>query len=199
MSALRLWLVARDTVKKTLIARAFGNENEFYSFPEELLNNPSASVLLCEYIVGLKLKEDYTAEVVADCLTLEDGIVASKSIVTLAICGGMTTGIDYVPMLIFVNGKHYTAPSKIDVCCRRATDSSIGYHLLLAPWGHYNAGSIKEALTDTLGKFGVTTLDSVSMLNAELNLESFDYFPSAWVDEWERSLGGYIESYEEEA
>ena len=29
MSAIRLWLVARDNVKKTLIARAFGNENEF--------------------------------------------------------------------------------------------------------------------------------------------------------------------------
>ena len=101
MSAIRLWLVARDTVKKTLIARAFGNENEFYSFPEELLNNPSASVLLCEYIVGLKLKEYYTAEVIADCVTLEDGIVAGKNTVTLAICGGMTTGIDYVPMLIF--------------------------------------------------------------------------------------------------
>lgn len=199
MSAIRLWLVARDNVKKTLIARAFGNENEFYSFPEELLNNPSASVLLCEYIVGLKLKEDYTAEVIADCVTLEDGIVAGKNTVTLAICGGMTTGIDYVPMLIFLKGKHYTAPSKIDVCCRRATDSSMRYHLLLAPWGHYNSGSIQEALADTLGKFGVTTLDSVSMLNAELNLESFDYFPSAWVDEWERSLGGYIESYEEEA
>lgn len=98
-----------------------------------------------------------------------------------------------------MKGKHYTAPSKIDVCCRRATDSSMRYHLLLAPWGHYNSGSIQEALADTLGKFGVTTLDSVSMLNAELNLESFDYFPSAWVDEWERSLGGYIESYEEEA
>lgn len=84
-----------------------------------------------------------------------------------------------------MKGKHYTAPSKIDVCCRRATDSSMRYHLLLAPWGHYNSGSIQEALADTLGKFGVTTLDSVSMLNAELNLESFDYFPSAWVDEWQ--------------
>ena len=98
-----------------------------------------------------------------------------------------------------MKGKHYTAPSKIDVCCRRATDSGMRYHLLLAPWGHYNSGSIQEALADTLGKFGVTTLDSVSMLNAELNLESFDYFPSAWVDEWESSLVGYIESYEEAA
>lgn len=76
-------------------------KTSFIVFQRNCLNNPSASVLLCEYIVGLKLKEDYTAEVIADCVTLEDGIVAGKNTVTLAICGGMTTGIDYVTMLIF--------------------------------------------------------------------------------------------------